>query len=455
MKSKKIISFVLATILMVFGIPQFATEAEAATTNYVRAIAQYATIYNVTDYGVDTTGKSDCGADISSLVKSLVKARTDESVPIVIYMPSGKYKLTSPIKLSSTRSLSYNNIHLIAEKDTVVSAGKKMRSLVEIQKNSNVSLLGGKWDGCNKTTYNIKIYNATDITVSECSITRAREKGIHISGSTANVDKIKAYKNGVYGVSLGSNANVTMKNSKVYSNGKYGVVVGSSILHMENGNNKIYKNKSTGVSVSNSSAELYASGNSFTKNGSKGNGHGIGIAAGAYGEITNNVIENNNQCGISVFSKAKAVVTNNSIKNNGRHGIGAAEGITLTAENNTITGNKWHGIMVRDKGTGTITNNVLSKNSVAGLCVEKSSATVDGNTMYKNKSNGIYAVAAKISMSNNKITKNKAFGIYTSDRSKVKVVSGNVIKSNSKGDIDGSGSKVTIGKGNTVKKVIS
>lgn len=447
MKTRKIISMMIAIAMLSFVFPQ--NETKAAYTNYQRAKAQYEVIYNVSDYGIDTAGKKDSGSPISNLIIKLNRERTDDKTPIVIYMPSGKYKLNAPIKINK-----YQNVHLIAENDTQVTSGKKLRDMVEIQNTSNVSVVGGKWDGANKTTYNFKLYNAADISISQAAITRASERGIHISKTTATLNGIKAFKNKRFGVSSAQSAVISIMNSSIYGNGEHGVVIAASTLRMEDGNNKIYNNGKSGVSVSGSSAKLYASGNSFTGNGTKkdSNGHGVGVAQSAYAEISNNKIEKNKQCGISLISKAKAVVTSNTIKSNGRHGIGSAEKCTLIAKDNTIVGNKWHGIMIRDNGTGVISNNTLSKNKVAGLSLEKSTATADGNTIYKNSSNGIIATASTLELTNNSITKNKAFGVYT-DNAKVKVISGNVITSNSKGDIDASGSSVKIGKDNTVKKI--
>jgi len=453
MKTKKLMSLLLAVVVVVFGLPQYGVKAEAATTNYQRAKAEYQTVYNVADYGVDTTGKRDCGAKITSLIKTLVKARAeDDSIPVVIYMPSGKYKITSPIKLNT-----YKNLHLIAERDTIVTAGKSLRDMVEIQKTSNVSVLGGKWDGKNKVKYNFKIYEASDITISECLLTRASERGIHIAASTITLNSIRAYKNKKFGISSAQSADITMRNSRINSNGQHGVVIASSTLHMENGANKLYNNGNSGVSVSGSTGKLYASGNTFTGNGKakNSNGHGIGVAQGAYAEISNNKIEKNKQCGISLISKAKAVVTGNSIKKNGRHGIGSAENCTLIAESNTITSNKWHGIMIRDKGTGTITNNYLSNNKVSGLSVDNLTkyVTVTGNTIYKNKSNGIIVTKARVKLTDNTIRKNKAFGVFAWRSATVRIVSGNVIRANRKSDVANDSSKVRIGKNNTVRKV--
>lgn len=447
---RRLISMLLVVALLVLCLPQNATKAEAAVKNYQRAIAQYQVVYNVADYGIDTKGKKDCGAQISSLVRKLAKERgNDETIPIVLYMPSGKYKVTAPIKLYQ------NNLHLFAENDTVVTGDKGVKNLIEANNVKDITVTGGKWDGNYKSKYGMKINNAKNVSVSESVFTRASERGFYAINSTANINAIKAYKNKKYGVAAQQGSTITMKNSMVYQNSFYGVCIVSSTIHMEDGNNKVYNNDYTGVAVSGKTGKIYASNNSFTGNGraKDSKGHGIGLAS-AYGEINNNKIEKNKQCGISLITKAKAVVVNNSIKNNGRHGIGAAENSTLTAENNTVTGNKWQGIMLRDKGKGVIVGNILNKNAVSGLSLDKVTATVTGNTISGNKSNGIITTAANVTMKDNIITKNKSFGLYTSSGSKVKIVSGNVIKSNSKGDVDAVGSKVTIGKGNTVKKII-
>ncbi|OYO76108.1 hypothetical protein CG709_16235 [Lachnotalea glycerini] len=450
MKSKKTISIFFAVIMAVFCFPQFGGKAEAATTNYTRAMTQYSNIVNVADYGIDTSGKRDCAVQITKLVKSLAKERTDESEPIVLYFPTGKYIVKDIIKLY------YNNVHLIAEKDTVVTAKKSIKNIIEANNVDNVSVLGGKWDGNYKSKYIIKVNKATNITVSECTLTRSSERGFYAIASEASVYSIKSFKNKKYGVSGIQGSNITMKNSNIYQNSVYGLCIVSSTIHMEDGNNKIYNNDYTGAAISGKSGKIYASNNSFTGNGKKNDsrGHGIGIS-GAYGELSNNKIEKNKQCGISFDNKGSAIITNNSIKNNGRHGIGAANKSSITAEGNTITGNKWHGIMLRDKSTGTLTNNSLSKNKLSGLNLTRSTATLTGNTFYANKSNGIMAAGSKATLTNNTITKNKAFGIYTSDSSKINLIGGNVVKSNSKGDIDAGGSKVTIGKDNTVKKIVN
>ena len=255
-------------------------------------------VYNVADYGIDIKGKKDSGTPISNLIKKLVKERTDESTPIVIYLPSGKYKLTNPIKINN-----YPNVHVVAEKDSVLTAVKSLRDMIEIQNTNNVSVLGGKWDGSNKTTYVFKLYNSTDITISESSITKASQRGIHVSKTTVSINGIQSYKNKQFGISSAQSSDITLMNSKIYNNGEHGAVIASSTLHMENGNNKIYNNGKSGVSVSGKTGKLYASGNSFTGNGTlkDSNGHGIGVAQGAYAEITDNKIEKNKQCGISLI----------------------------------------------------------------------------------------------------------------------------------------------------------
>jgi parallel beta-helix repeat protein len=451
MKMRKIISLLLVAVMMVFAIPQYGTKAEAATTNYARAMAEYQTVINVTEQGIDATGNKDCGAQLTLLARVLARAPREATTPIVLYFPSGKYKLSSSIKIYAT------NVHIVAENDSVFTASKAIKGMLEIRDTSNVTVLGGKWDGNNKAKYGIQLSNAKDVTINECVVTRAAERGIHAIASTAKLYGIKSYKNKKYGVSDSNGADITIMNSSIYQNSMHGICVTDSVVHMENGNNKVYKNGYSGISVTGKKGKIYVSGNEFTQNGyaNDSRGHGVAISDKSYGEVTNNVISKNKQCGISLTNKVQAIVTNNKITNNGRHGIGSASGNIFTAENNTITGNKWHGIMIRDKGTGTIINNVLNKNSVSGLSVEKTSGTVTvtGNTVYGNKSNGIIVTKGTMSLTNNTITKNKAFGIYT-DNAKVTLVSGNVIKSNSKGDIDAASSKVKIGKDNTVKKVI-
>jgi parallel beta-helix repeat protein len=450
MKTKKIFSVLMAAALAVFGIPQYAGSAQAATNNYQRAVAEYQTVYNVADYGVNTS--SDCGAPITAMIKQIAKTRTDETTPIVIYMPSGNYNLSSPIKLNTLK-----NIHLVAEADTVVTAsGKSFRDMVEIQETSNISVLGGKWDGNNKTKYDFKLYKASNITLSELEVTKAYERGIHAAATQVTINDVKTYSNKLYGLSSSQKSEIYLTNSSIYKNGKHGGAILDTVLHMENGNNRVYNNANSGISLSGSKAKLYASGNSFTGNGTakESTGHGIGVAQGAYAEISNNTIDKNKQCGISLISKAKAVVNNNTLNNNGRHGIGAAESCTLTADGNTAKGNKWHGFMLRDKCKATLTNNVLSSNKVAGLSLEKTSGYIvlTGNTIQSNKSNGIIVTNGKVKLTKNTITKNKAFGIYT-DGATVKLISDNVIKSNKKGDIDASGAKLSMGKNNTVKEV--
>lgn len=451
MKMKKIISLCLAAAMVVFGLPQYASKAEAATTNYARAMAEYGTVVDVTTQGIDATGKNDIGAAITTLSRVLNRAPREVTTPIVLYFPSGKYKLTSSMKIYA------QNVHIVAERDSVFTASKSIKGMLEIRNTSDVTVLGGKWNGNNKAKYCVMLNKGKNVTISEVEIFKSAERGAYFLASTANLDRVISYKHKKYGISIATGSEVTIKNSRIYQNNMHGICVTDSITHMENGNNKVYKNGYSGISVTGKNGKIYVSGNEFTQNGTAkdSRGHGVAVSEKSYGEITNNVITKNKQCGISLTNKVKAIISNNTIKNNNRHGIGSAFGNTFTAENNTITGNKWHGIMLRDKGSATITNNVLSNNKVSGISLEKTSgtSTINGNSLYKNKSNGIIVTKAKISLTGNSITKNKAFGIYT-DNAKVTLVSGNVIKSNSKGDIDASGSKVKIGKGNTVKKVV-
>jgi parallel beta-helix repeat protein len=454
MRMKKIISLCLVAALTVFGVPQYAAKAEAATTNYSKAVAQYGAenVVNVTEKGIDASGNSDCGVSITTLSRVLARSPREVTTPIVLYFPSGNYKLADSMKIYA------QNVHVVAEEDSVFTASKSLKGLLEIRDTSDVTVLGGKWNGNNKAKYGILFSNAKSASATDCNVSKLNERGVHLISSTASLTNVSSYNNKKYGVSTTKGADLTMTNCSVYGNKEHGIVIADSILHMENGNNKIYKNGLSGISGSGKKTKMFISGNSITKNGTANDakGHGIGVAESAYAEITNNTLDANKQCGISLISKANVVAKGNSLKNNGRHGIGAAESSILTAEGNTATGNKWHGMMLRDKCKATLTNNTLNSNKVAGLSIEKTSGTitVTGNTMYKNKSNGIIVTKGKIKLTNNSITKNKAFGIYT-DGATVTVVSGNTIKSNSMGDINTSGSKVKIGKENTVKKLVS
>lgn len=451
MKMKKIISLCLVAVMAVFGVPQYAAKAEAATTNYTRAVAEYGTVVNVTQQGIDATGKNDIGAAVTTLSRILARSPREATTPIVLYFPSGKYKLASSMKIYA------QNVHIVAESDSVFTASKSIKGMLEVRDTSDFTVLGGKWDGNNKAKYGILFSNVTNGTASECEVTRLAERGIHAITSTVTLNGDKAYNNKKYGISTAKGTTITMNSCRVYNNKEHGIIIADSVLHMENGNNKVYKNALSGISANGSTTKMYISGNEFTQNGTGNNdkGHGIGVASSAYAEITNNVINSNKQCGISLISKANAVVTGNYLKNNGRHGIGVAESCILNADKNIVTGNKWHGIMIRDKSTGTVTNNDLSSNKLAGLSLTNTSGTIvaTGNTINKNKSNGIIITNGKLSLTANTIMKNKAFGIYT-DGATVTLVSGNVIQSNSRGDIDTSGSKVNIGKDNIVKKVV-
>ena len=237
-------------------------------------------------------------------------------------------------------------------------------------------------------------------TLNNCNVYSNNNCGIYVNqNSKVNINSNNIYNSGKKGISIANSSTAWLKNSEIHNNSEEGIYVNYSILKAnDNGNNKIYSNNYNGVSATGDKTEIYLHKNIITDNGKAGKstsdgeiGHGVGVAEGAYANVTNNVITNNKQCGVSVFDKARTKINKNTITGNGRHGVGARQNIKIyVMKENNISNNSYNGILLADKANGnTLTNNKITNNGQFGLSVvDKATVTLSKNTITNNtKSN--------------------------------------------------------------------
>ena len=450
--------------------------------------------------------------DIAGEIRKVSKSVSDNG-KLLIHIPSGTFILNNLfIDVSS-------NIAIVAENNTIIKSTETAERIIRIADSENFLIYGGTWNADNKSLNGIEISNVKNIKIENVIVQNTKKHGIvFYKDSTASLNNVKVMNNNECGMYI-QNSNATINNSEISNSNssgisasnaktlkidnvtvqkatKYGMVfydgTNANINNVRVKNNKdygIYSQNSTatienseitnndcsGIACAKANAKVYVKNNRINNNGKNARktdegylGHGVAIQDGAYGEISNgNIINNNKVCGISVSSSnecgtSKAYITNNKIYNNGRHGIGARKITEMTVNGNEIYGNLYDGIMIADRSTATINNNhSIRENAEFGLSVGNDSiATINGNNISNNTDSNITVHDNNpiLNITNNNTingSKNNN-GINVTGSATLNITgSNNVISSNAHHGISVTSKNVKLnltGKNNTIKK---
>ena len=353
---------------------------------------------------------------------------------ILIHIPSGTYYINN---------LVINNSYLaiVAEDDTILISDTSVERMIRIADSSNIMIYGGTWNANykaqngieitnvknlsiekvniqNTNKHGVALYNQSNANIKNIKVKNVNEYGVYIQNSTSSIENseilysnssgigasnsknlrienVTIQNSAKYGMVFYSESNANIKNVKVNKNKDYGIYNQNSTLTIQN--SEITYNNCSGIAGTGSKTKLYIKNNKINNNGQNPRktaagelGHGVAIQEGTYGEINNNIINNNRVCGISVTTgNAKAIISNNQIFKNGRHGIGARDLTNMTITGNNIYSNSYNGIMLTDRSVANLTKNYLRYNARFGMSIGlKSTVTsTENNISYNTDSN--------------------------------------------------------------------
>lgn len=333
-KSSGIICFVTLVMAVMFlvVIISFPVKAASVTDSYPNA-----EIYDVTAYGADKTGKNESDAAVNAAVKAAKKDTAEEKV---IYFPSGKYSLSSTVRL-------YDGMTLAAESDSeITGAGER---IINVHDTTGICIEGGVWKGGKNTTV-FSSNRVSKITITNVKITSSF-CGMWISDSLAALDKVYVSGCKSIGITSTNKANVTIQNSQITGNGS-----------------------------------------GYPNNGL---GNGMGVYSSSYLTAVNCSVNNNYECGVSV-KLGNLNMKNCTLKSNGRHGVGTDEKCSVVMTGCDIYKNGYrenmNGVIVVDGSKGTFTNCKFRSNAMTGLLVANGGTrvTVKNCTFTGNKAHNIY-----------------------------------------------------------------
>lgn len=411
-------------------------------TSNVYAVTEENLNYFFNEKGVYVATKieAESGSDITEELAEKLKVAeemADSSSYFMVYIPSGTYYVTDHNHLV-LKSYTY----LVAENDTkIIKKDSENGSAIIRTRSSenatNCMIYGGTWDGNNKAKQGIEINNAKNVTIQNVNVKNCTNNGVYLNNrSTATIESCTLTNNKRNGLAIYTSSVATLKKSNISTNKEYGICIsGASILKAnDNANNKITYNNWSGISATGENTEILLHNNTIAYNGvepkksSSGDlvGHGVGVSEKAYANITNNTIQNNNQCGISVFDSAQAEISKNTICKNGRHGIGARQEITnLKLSNNNIYKNEYNGVLLSDGVTATLNLDKISSNKKNGLSVvDYSKATLTSTEICKNNDSNISISVGDAKRNNSRVTLKDGNKIYRSQISNGIVLSG-------------------------------
>ena len=373
------------------------------TTNETGNETSNETTNETTNTTVTTTTEEpeEIDYDITDKVRAACNGASSTH-KILIHIPSGTYYINNLV-------INTSYIAIVAEDDSILISDTSVERMIRIADASNIMIYGGTWNANykaqngmevtnvknlrienvniqNTNKHGIALYNESNANIKNIKINNNKECGIYLQNSTANVENSEISNSNSSGIGTNNSKNLKITNVTVQKATKYGIVLyGGTTANLKNiksKNNKDYGiycqnstatienseityNDCTGIAVSGTTGKAYIRNNKINNNGRNPRGtgegqlgHGVAVQEGAYGEISNNTINNNKVCGVSVSSGyAKADIKNNQIYSNGRHGIGARIKTYMTVTGNNIYSNSYNGIMMADKSTATITKN--------------------------------------------------------------------------------------------------
>lgn len=333
-KSSGVFCFITSVLMfmLVTAIMPFHVNAASVTSNYPNA-----KIYKITDYGADSTGKEESNVALDAAIKD---AKKDTAKEKVIYIPSGKYSLSSPVRL-------YDGMILAAESDSeITGTGEK---IINVHDTSETCIEGGIWKGETNTTV-FSSNRVSDLSIKNVKIISGTV-GIWIGDSSAFINNVYVTGCKSIGITCSNNANVTVQNSQIIKNGS-----------------------------------------GYPNNGL---GQGIGVYKSASLTAADCRINNNYECGVSV-KLGNINMKNCVLQSNGRHGVGTDEKCNIVMTECDIYKNGYrenmNGVIIVDGSKGIFTKCKFESNAVTGLLVANggTNVTVKSCTFTGNKVHNIY-----------------------------------------------------------------
>lgn len=307
MKTKPIMLMIL--FIAMISVSFFNFEPVSAATIKI----QPSSYYNTTDISLND--------QIQKLINS---AKDGDTLDFI-----GKYYGNLSLIISKS-------LNIVSNVNTTVSGDSSGNSVFLVTGNSS------KWT--NITGFNIKSVNngitvnsASNITVSNNTVSSSKGTGIKVSKSSG----------------------VKVKNNTVTSS-KTGISISNS-SHSSIQGNKVKKSTNNGIDIQ-QSHEITVSNNDVSYNGK----HGTSIANSNNIDLERNNIENNQNNGLNLINTNNIQINNNTISNNQIHGVYFDTNVKNTQITyNTITNNLKSGIELDGSGSNTKINyNSISGNAI-------------------------------------------------------------------------------------------
>jgi len=329
----------------------------------------------------------------------------------IIYFPPGTYKITSPLSLNSNNYLYGNKKYskIIVESDIhIISTSLKNNITIE-----NLWFYGNGGAG---NASNLYFTDCNDLTIKNCIIENAPNRGINISTSNrVEIINNLLISNGKNKTSdgetiyLGLCTNSLIMGNKIYDTGTHGINFFRS--DQTNCSHNIIDTCGhtgiTGSGYTGGSAEFCIVEGNTIKNVSRS---GIIIENGAnYCSISNNTIDGACDYGIIVSDGAdgpgpiQCVIIGNTIYNINTPVTGDGTGIRVYGTNttpsnnaiivgNTIENTEGYGVQIKYSNYSSITGNSI-KSSLNGIRLDDCiGCSVNGNIVYYSDSDGFSIV---------------------------------------------------------------
>ena len=209
--------------------------------------------------------------DITEEIRRISREALNENKKVLIHIPSGTFVINN--------TAIFSNIGIVAENDTVLVSNESAERMIRIADATNVMIYGGTWNANSKSQNGIEINNVKNLKIENVTVQNATKYGmVFYNGTNANINNVKVKNNKDYGV-YSQNSTITIQNSE------------------------ITYNDCSGIAATGATAKIYVRNNKVNNNGQHPRGtdegqtgHGVAVQEGAYGEISNNIINNNKVC---------------------------------------------------------------------------------------------------------------------------------------------------------------
>lgn len=346
-------------------------------------------------------------AEFLNAVKEAKQKATREN-PYTITLAAGTYPLDTRLVISG-------NITLDLSKATIAYSNADQRKYAFYIGNAsareeNITVIGGTFQGGG-----IQLYNASNVSVSGCSIKNPVENGIYIQGNC----------------SLAQLKEITV------SGGEGGIYMNQSSVAGDIANCRISDVSGCGIRINNSNAAGIK--DNHISGGSKANGIYVQGGSALSGGIEKNSVSG---CEISIYLNAATAgnIADNTVSGgvdsiyiNGKSHVGTIKGNTVSGkkcgiflgdseagsiENCTITAAEEYGIRLNGSKASAIKNNVIlggGTEGANGIYVQDSSKAAGGitNNEISGCGEGIYVTKSSLgAVTGNSIKDSKKYGMY-------------------------------------------